>query len=617
MFKLMQFVPNFLNFGNEFLEMLNNLLKLIKYKNLIAYIAGLWIFIIFSSWDLLQYSTYREIIWPSQGDFLYLNNIFKWVQFSLQFYNDELTNLSSYPIISLTTPYIFSLMIKVFGFEISYFIISTLFPTLSFILMTLIMNSYISWRWSITLSSIAFLSFNSLAFRIFLIELLKGNGWADLGVLEKPIVMGVPFPSLSILVFLLSLYFSVILKRTSHIMIILLSLVWGIQSQFHILNGIFGFPLYLFFILDLLNKKRKSENKNKFQKKYLIHLLIIIPFLYSYVDILNYSNLFKVYYIHLSDDFIFILLAYFVFPLLLLLSAYLTCRVDPKELIFYFLPIWILMSIELILVIVWNYFQLGIPTYFLMDRFGIIILHMLYFIPPIYVYTKHFQNYSKGSESLFISKFMRKLLNSFFNSGSIIILPITLFLISIFSLASTFISYNQSKSNFNLEKIEFLRNSQSVKLKEINYLGSNFYDTISTSINLNMKTFFSENIFKLDNIDERIERLSLIAALYKWNEKEFMLFMKKDSGNFSKKNFDLKTKKPIVGFGYWLTFNNLILKDEEYMNYLKKCKKIYENTYLNIPYLLKKYNVLLVQEDQNLANGLNLIKKSNFWYKQF
>ena len=137
MFKLMQFVPNFLNFGNELLEMLNNLLKLIKYKNLIAYIAGLWIFIIFSSWDLLQYSTYREIIWPSQGDFLYLNNIFKWVQFSLQFYNDELTNLSSYPIISLTTPYIFSLMIKVFGFEISYFIISTLFPTLSFILMTL------------------------------------------------------------------------------------------------------------------------------------------------------------------------------------------------------------------------------------------------------------------------------------------------------------------------------------------------------------------------------------------------------------------------------------------------------------------------------------------------
>ena len=116
-------------------------------------------------------------------------------------------------------------MIKVFGFEISYFIISTLFPTLSFILMTLIMNTYISWRWSITLSSIAFLSFNSFAFRIFLIELLKGNGWADLGVLEKPIVMGVPFPSLSILVFLLSLYFSVILKRTSHIMIILLSLV--------------------------------------------------------------------------------------------------------------------------------------------------------------------------------------------------------------------------------------------------------------------------------------------------------------------------------------------------------------------------------------------------------
>ena len=66
-------------------------------------------------------------------------------------------------------------------------------------------------------------------FRNFLVGLIAGDVFPTLPV-DQPDIIGQPFPSLSLLIFLLLFYYSILSTRTGGSGQMLMSVLWGLQG---------------------------------------------------------------------------------------------------------------------------------------------------------------------------------------------------------------------------------------------------------------------------------------------------------------------------------------------------------------------------------------------------
>ena len=199
--------------------MIKNLIKK-KYNNFVGInaiflVSIVWIFAIFSAWDLRQYIYLGEYVDSLFiGDYWVLNNHVSWISLSnkvsqgnlfpvYSFYDDIGSEFKFFPYISLWFSGLLLFFLGSFGSSLAG---SIIFPVLSYIFMTLIFKNYLPWRWSISLASLGVLGFGSASFRDFLFGLIMGHGWLNLGANSFPDITNFPFPAISLLSFLFVFY---------------------------------------------------------------------------------------------------------------------------------------------------------------------------------------------------------------------------------------------------------------------------------------------------------------------------------------------------------------------------------------------------------------------------
>ena len=294
------------------------------------------------------------------------------------------------------------------------------------------------------------------------------------------------------------------------------------------------------------------------------------------------------------------IIVYFAVPLAALAFTYRVFRVDPYEILYKFLPIWIVMSVELILVLLWGFFGIGIPSELLFNRITLFFLHIFYFVPPIYYMNRFKFNYHFGTESLLISKKIRSMLHWFFRDASLVYLPLFFLLLTAFSISSSEKSFQHFKeyvvpAHKEVSKIIHLL-SEGVESDEV-LIGPDNITNISLMYRGEYKTLWTNKIISVDCRGSVIERFSLYAKIIGWTEDDFLLFMKPSGLTYSTKRIALNSSRVVPGLGYWLTFNNKIMKDVEIDKLILKLKDIYKK--INVNKMLKEYNVKKIVVNKN------------------
>lgn len=605
--------------------MIKNLIKK-KYNNFVGInafflVSIVWIFVIFSAWDLRQYLYLGEYIdGLFIGDYWALNNHVSWISLSnkvsqgnlfpvYSFYDYIESEFRFFPYLSLWFSGFLIFFLGPFG---SSLVGGIVFPVLSYIFMTLIFKNYLPWKWSISLASLGVLSFGSASFRDFLSGLIMGHGWLNLGVNNFPDIANFPFPAVSLLSFLFVFYLSIKKIHMSKRRMTLLSVFWGMQSQVHIVNAIIGVPFWIGLLVLLTfrsNRNRWGVDQTKqLLIQFFIVLLICLPAIFSIWDqIVNNEGLSLLVARSENLDPVnwFVITFYFVVPLIALVLTFWAFRVDPYEIIYKFLPIWIVMSVELILVLLWSVFGIGIPTELLFNRITLFFLHIFYFIPPIYYMNRFKFNYHSGTESLLISKKIRSVLYWFFKDASLVYLPLFFLLLTAFSVSSSEKSFQYFKSDVVPAYKEFNKTmsllSEDVSPGEV-LIGPDNITNISLMYLGDYKTLWTNKLISTDNVNEVIERFALYAKIIGWDEDEFLLFMSPSNLTYSTKKLMLNSRSAVPGLGYWLTFNNKIMKDVEVGKLALRLRDVYKK--MNSSKKLKEYNVkkIVVYKDSAFAN---------------
>jgi hypothetical protein len=584
--------------------------------NTIFLVSIIWISIIFSTWDLRQYLLLGEYFDKLLiSDYWILSNHVSWIALSNEvsqgnffpaysFHDYTVSEFRFFPYLSL---WFSGFLIYIFGVTDSVLVGSTLLPVLSYIFMTLIFKNFLSWRWSISLSSLGVLGFSSASFRDFLSGLIMGRGWLDLGVNNFPDIVNFPFPAISLLSFLFVFYLSIKKIHMSKMRMILLSVLWGIQSQVHIVNAIIGIPFWIGLLILVNFRSNRNHWEAKQTRQLLVHffiiLLICLPALFSiWAQSTNNEGLSLLVdtSTNLKSVNWFMIIVYFAVPLAALAFTYRVFRVDPYEILYKFLPIWIVMSVELILVLLWGFFGIGIPSELLFNRITLFFLHIFYFVPPIYYMNRFKFNYHFGTESLLISKKIRSMLHWFFRDASLVYLPLFFLLLTAFSISSSEKSFQHFKeyvvpAHKEVSKIIHLL-SEGVESDEV-LIGPDNITNISLMYRGEYKTLWTNKIISVDDRGSVIERFSLYAKIIGWTEDDFLLFMKPSDLTYSTKRIALNSSRVVPGLGYWLTFNNKIMKDVEIDKLILKLKDIYKK--INVNKMLKEYNVKKIVVNKN------------------
>jgi hypothetical protein len=484
--------------------------------------------------------------------------------------------------------------------------------------MVLIYNNYLPLRWSISLSSLGILGFGSAPFRDFLFRLLTGEGWRDLGVNLFPDIVNFPFPSLSLLLFLTVFYLSIKRIRMSRKRMLLLSIFWALQSQIHIVNAIIGIPFWVALLGLTLWKSNRGHWTSVQTRQFLLQIVLIalicLPTFYAIWSQVSSEDGLTFVTGGMSDVGImnidwFFIFTYFVVPILALISTYKIFRIDPYEVVLKFLPVAIIMIIELTLVLLWWIFGIGIPSDLLLSRMGLFFLHILYYVPSIYCVHRAVFNFQSPESGFF--KFLiktRLVLSRFFKNLSSFYLPIFAVLLTIFSLSSSikafdffenFIIPNHENSN-RVSKLMIAR-----PIGQGVLIGPDNLTNISLMSKVDYETLWSNRVIGKISLNEATERFALYAKVVGWTEKEFVLFMTPSESLFkySSKKISLTSSKSIPGLGYWLTLHNKVMGDSDVKKLTSKLIKIYQKT--DIEKGIIRHNVVRIVVNNNSEYAKN------------
>jgi len=604
-----------MNFMDSFKRNIKNLPKV----NILFILSVVWIAAMLSAWDVRQSVFLGDYISKlAIGDYWTLSNYSSWMPLAAEISEGNLFHIHSFsnnvesdfrffPYLSL---WISALLIYIFGTSGSVLFGSLIFPVFSHIFMTLIYRRYLPWGWSISLSSLGILGFSSAPFREFVTGLLMGKGWIELGVNQFPDILNFPFPSISLLSFLVLFFLST--KRTymSRRRAILLSIFWALQIYVNIVNAIIGITFWISLLGVAIWRANRNQWTSAQTKQFLLNLVIIVficaPVLSLILDQLmnaNNAGFVASSSISTSVDWFFIGV-YFVLPLVALGISYWIFRIDPSELLFRFMPIGVIMFVELTIVLLWWLFGIGVPSELLLSRLGLYFLHILYFVPSIYCMHRHPLERPFGTRALGILDKARNSISWFLKSASLIYLPLFIVLLTLFSISSSEKSFQYFKDNLMLS---YQDNNKAFNLMtsgvdaESIVIGPNNLINIDLMSNNAYNSLWVNKITSKITADEAVERFALYARVIGWSESQFLIFMSPSQSfdKYSREKIDLQTSDPIPGLGYWLVFHNNQLDSSGANKYLSSLIDKYRLTNVRQGLLMNNVKRIVIDKESN------------------
>ena len=571
-------------------------------------------------WDLRQSIDIGfEYIGLLQGNIGDFSNFSSWLPLSAEVARGNFFPIepsqglaqSSFEFFPYLSLWLHGVLITLFGLGGAQLIGSTFFPSLSFALMVLIFRCYLPWRWSIAIAALGIFGFSSVPFRDFLIGALSGESWRNLGLVSRPDIMGLPFPSISLLSFLVVFYLTIFRTYMSSRRSLILSIFWAFQSQIHVINALIGLPFWFSFLGLRLWRANKNGWTRNTTKQYVINLLLALfvcsPALIAIALIGEYENrlgfLFEGEFQSGPFDW-FSIGAYFLFPLISLFITYKLFRIDPYELVFKFLPVWVVMIVELILIVVWQVFKLGVPIDLIETRLSMFFLHLFYFVPTIYCVCRgQVENFKVRGEASVLLK-LRFWLFWFFRDASLVYIPLLLIGLTGFVISSSEKSYQQFSKVGLLSYMQFQKEMK-ILIKKLpsgsGIIGTSAALNIIPSIKERQASLWTNRFSSKRSVEESVRRYAAYGKTHGWTESQFLSFMlPKDKPIYlSKVSFDFLSSEVLPGLGYWLVFNRKQLTTQGREELLTLLRREYSSINLEID--LQKYNInrILLKENKN------------------
>lgn len=387
----------------------NVIVKFLR-KNIFL-ISAIAVAIIFSNWQFKQL-----LLTP---DFHYSE------------YKHSEQNFFFYPYISIW----FSELIEFsFGITGLIFVGQILIPSAIFYLIATIFSRYLNKLWSLAIACVSVISFSDYPFRDFLISLLKSSSLELSGSSVLPEIANFPLPSLSVLLFLLSFYYSTQPVELNKKRITFFTVIWSSQIFVSAIDAMFGVCLWFSYFLIKIIRRRKvygiQRIFNLFALQIAIFAAFFIPaFLLADFSVKNASN---------SENFhIFVYcFIYFILPAALTALLYKVHKIDPYELLYKFWSVYILMCVEFSLVFAAFFFHKGVNLEILTSRTPLFFLHFYYYLPVIFYASREYYSFSRGIDGNYAVNMVRKIIYVTFNKLSYIYLPIIITLSMWFAVAS-------------------------------------------------------------------------------------------------------------------------------------------------------------------------------------
>ena len=571
-------------------------------------------------WDLRQsFDIGFAYIGLLQGNISDFSNFSSWLPLSAEVARGNFFPIepflglgqSSFEFFPYLTLWLHGILIALFGLGGAQLVGSTFFPMLSFTLMVLIYRCYIPWRWSIAIAALGVFGFSSIPFRDFLIGALSGEGWRDLGLDSRPDIMGFPFPSISLLSFLMVFYLTIFRTYMSRRRALILTIFWALQSQIHVVNALIGLPFWFSFLGLKLWRANKNGWTRSTTKQYVINLLLAIlvcsPALIAIALIGEYENSFGFIFgsesLSAAFDW-FSIGVYFLLPLISLFITYKLFHIDPYELVFKFLPVWVVMIVELILILAWQVFELGVPSDLIETRLSMFFLHLFYFVPTIYCICRgQTENFKvKGEVSIWLK--LRLWLFWFFKDASLVYIPLLLIGLTGFVVSSSEKSYQQFRK---VGLSSYIQSQKEVKILMTELpsgsavIGTSAALNIIPSVKERQASLWVNRFSSKKSVEESVRRYATYGKTLGWSESQFVRFMlpKDEPIHLSKEPFDFLSFKVKPGLGYWLVFNRRPLTTKGREEYAALLRKEYNSITLEIA--LQNYNInrILLKDNKN------------------
>lgn len=277
-------------------------------------------------------------------------------------------------------------------------ILSTIiFPTITFILIILTFRRFINDQWAILMALIGVSFIEEYPFRLFVFDILQDE--FSLLAEKSPILQNFPFPSLTVLIAVFAVFIISKQEFISFNRALISTIVVAGAFYIHAINSAFIIVFWLIYYLVRCVRQYGLgiQSVLMFAAQILVFLLLISYGVFN-ADFSRESNA-----IHKSSAHYILL--YWCIPIALTFTILIVRRIDSRDFFFRFLPVVLLLSLEVCVFFLDIIGFLKLNFDFLYQGFAQIFMHSFYFIPIIHYLSRGHNVYSSGIESSKISAF--------------------------------------------------------------------------------------------------------------------------------------------------------------------------------------------------------------------
>ncbi|MFC1566346.1 hypothetical protein ACFL4A_00725 [bacterium] len=489
------------------------------------------------------------------------------------------------------------------------------FPLISFWIIFLIYNRYISVSWALLLAFLGIMFFNNFSLAKYFLHILQyPSQWISAASLDTVEITRFPFPSFSFLYFILCFYLSIKNYKISFLKYLLLSFLWASNIYVYQYNFIVGILFWFGYVVftHYLSYKNKSDYLSSLVKLLFVNIILILFIIFPVLIKILFLSKEVVGGLGTVERFsgaIFNswgLLISYILPLIITFLIIIVYCADYYELFFKFTPIFIMIILELI--ILNSHLLVGIsiqPSLFSI-RIGNFFSRYLYFVPVIYFFSLPVKKLMHSNTKTKIITVIHDFLYKYIIQNRRIIASLGIGLISFLVFTSSLkyyftMKYYQTDSRMQLihnrldEMLDYTEDSKIIVSEDI---AVNLLVPMKTNRTSLLISSFNSVVPKKDVL----KSLVIYAHIFMWDEDQFLDFMMPDHKYYemyNKNNFIISDEMLTKGFGYWLLEHRHFLASNEEREYKDRILNIFRN--IQIQEEIKNIGIIQAKNEINPA----------------
>ena len=477
-----------------------------------------------------------------------------------------------------------------------------LLPLAAFWLIYLIFRGYITRTWAIALAFLSVSYYSGFHYADALAALFGAEGTAFFpGVL--PEVTRMPFPSLTLPLFLLPFYLTVRTNKLTEDRLAFLSILWGLQIYVYVFNFVAGaafFALWIIYARYMTDKGFEVAPVLRSLGIFVFLCVILaVPFFATMSSPLGQEIADKVF---TADHGAPVITDWgagigYLFPLVLLLATLYLFRADAYELFYRYTPVLIALIVDLLVGSLHLFAGGAVDPELYYHRISHILFRFFYFLPFLYFISlpeKHIPHRENRSRKLIhhhIPNFLKKYVHRF----RVVYAGLAIGLVGAFMLGNGVQVFIQHEA---LTAPRMAAHDAQIDLaaSQIDNPGTAlvFEDITPNLLAPGLSGYTSLLAGTFGNFvenDRILERLVLYARLCGWTTEQFVAFLtpaapfaELSSYNAAGKVMD--DQQYSTGLGYYLLNHRKQLTSEELSAFLARIAGVYDTA--DIPELLRR-----------------------------